>query len=184
MFDCENVYEPYECAWIKNYLSTDEYILWQGKPEKGSLFSKKDIFLVPFSIIWCGFAIYWESSAILMDAPLLFKIFGIPFVFIGLYIVFGRFIMEKRKINHTYYAITNKKILRSQNGKIDVLDRNTLPSLHLLTGKSGRGTINFGNVSQALYYNNWNAWAHNGSFFQLKNISDVDKVWNILTEQT
>ena len=44
-----------------------------------------------------------------MDAPLLFKIWGIPFVLAGLYFVFGRFIVEGKRLSRTVYAITNKK---------------------------------------------------------------------------
>lgn len=60
--------------WINQYLMPDEYVLWNGKPEKGNLLTGQDVFMIPFSIMWCGFAIVWETSVLIMSAPLLFRI--------------------------------------------------------------------------------------------------------------
>ncbi len=61
-------------SWINSCLSQGEQILWRGKPERFSLLNKKDSFMIPFSILWCGFAIFWELSVIISGAPLLFRL--------------------------------------------------------------------------------------------------------------
>ena len=67
-----------------------------------------------------------------------------------------------------------------QSGKMEVLDRNTLPPLSLSVGKDGKGTINIGMVSVT---------RRNGTYsqqpaYQLRNIAEVSRVWELLTTQT
>ena len=169
--------EEYE--WAQPYLAGGEYIIWQGRPEKGGLFTRQEMFMIPFSLVWCGFAIYWEITAVKSGAPLFFKAWGMMFVLMGLYLVFGRFITQKRKLDRARYVITDKKIMLLQSGKMEVLDRNTLPPLSLSVGKDGKGTINIGMVSVT---------RRNGAYsqqpaYQLRNIAEVSRVWELLTTQ-
>ena len=86
------MYERDEFDFCKRMLTQGEYVIWKGKPEKGRLFSRNDIVMIPFSLVWCGFAVFWFVSALSMGAPIPFAMFGIPFICVGLYLVFGRFI--------------------------------------------------------------------------------------------
>ena len=133
-----------EYKFSRQYMIDDEYILWQGKPEKGNLITRQDIFMIPFSIMWCGFAIFWEVTAILEGGSIFFCLWGIPFVCIGIYMVFGRFLHINYMRAHTFYVITNKKIIRSRNNRIDMLDGKTMPPMHIETFRNGNGTIYFG----------------------------------------
>lgn len=63
-------------------LLKDEKILWTGQPDPRRFFTGADVFLIPFSLLWGGFAIFWEM--LVMDNGDLFSmLFGIPFVVIG-----------------------------------------------------------------------------------------------------
>lgn len=75
----------------------DERPLWVGQPDPSKHFSSADRFLVPFSLLWASFAVFWEVSAIFVQPSgestrLFFPLFGLFFVVMGLYFVFGRFI--------------------------------------------------------------------------------------------
>ena len=47
---------------IARELEVGEPLLWSGQPRKGIVFRSSDVFLIPFSIMWGGFAIFWETS--------------------------------------------------------------------------------------------------------------------------
>lgn len=44
---------------IESRLLPGEKILWTATPVQGLMLSASDAFLIPFSLIWCGFAIFW-----------------------------------------------------------------------------------------------------------------------------
>jgi len=96
---------------LQQHLRADERLLWHGSPDAGTWFTSEDLFLVPFSILWCGFAIFWESSAIRGDSPFFFRLWGIPFVAVGLYVVAGRFFYKNYRKRRTQYAITTRRAM-------------------------------------------------------------------------
>jgi len=98
-------------AQLTPYLRPGELLLWSGRPDPDVRFTGADAYLVPFSVMWAGFAVFWESAALSSGAPFFFKLWGIPFVAIGLYIVFGRFIFKKRRKRRTAYGITKQRAL-------------------------------------------------------------------------
>ena len=101
-----------------------ESILWTGQPNPGVIFHKEDVFLIPFSLLWGGFAIFWEAgvagywgSGARSGAPWAFgMIWGIPFVLIGQYLIWGRFFYAAWKKKRTHYGVTNRRVLVVQNG--------------------------------------------------------------------
>ena len=114
-----------EYSFARPYLSDGEVILWKGKPEKGHVFTPQDAFMIPFSILWCGFAIFWETTVVASGAPFFFKLWGIPFVCVGLYMVFGRFLWTAYVRKNTAYVITTRRIIRSRRGRVDSITTKT-----------------------------------------------------------
>lgn len=132
---------------LSQHLDPNEHLLWSGQPRSGIRLRPQDAFLIPFSLMWCGFAIFWEVSVVRSGAPFFFMIWGIPFVCVGLFFVFGRFIFDARGRANTYYGVTNERILIvsglfSQQTKS--LQLRTLADLSLTQRKDGSGTIAFG----------------------------------------
>ena len=158
-------------SWLNSWLSPGEQILWRGKPEKYSLFEKNDILLIPFSIFWCGFAIYWEYTAFAKQTPLLFRLWGIPFVCVGLYFVIGRFSFRSYLLRHSAYAITDRKIIRKFGKKVEMLQSNSLPPMQVEQKEDGSGTIRFP-VQKGYWRNSFNHPA-DSSDFTLVGLSDV-----------
>ena len=167
-----------EYNFCRPYLTAGEAVLWRGKPGKGHILTGQDVFMIPFSILWCGFAIFWETSVILSGAPVLFALWGIPFVCVGLYLVFGRFLWTAWIRKRTAYVITNKKILRARGNRIDMLDRSNLPPMYVTARRDGSGTIRFG----AYHRRGRNTLTGNDAPFLLENLEDVARVQNILLE--
>ena len=163
-------------SFARPYLVPGETILWRGKPEKGHLLSAGDAVMIPFSIFWCGFAVFWFVSAMQVGA---FALFGIPFVCVGIYITVGRFFHMAHRRKNTAYVITTAKIIRRQGRRIDMLDAKTMPAIHVTARTDGTGTIRFG---QHIYYRGRRSINDYGmeNFFTLDNIPDVAWVQQIL----
>jgi hypothetical protein len=83
-----------------------------------------------------------------MGTPFFFRLFGIPFVIIGLYFIFGRFIYKGIKKKHTYYAVTNQRVLiltSLSNKNVQAEFIKQIPCINKSVRSDGKGTIKFGN---------------------------------------
>src|SRR5512145_1037279 len=96
---------------LQSQLTPDERLLWFGQPRKGIVFRASDIFVIPFSLMWGGTAIYIQVSVLTSDSPILFKLLGLPFFVVALYLLFGRFILDAKRRSDTSYGITNERII-------------------------------------------------------------------------
>jgi hypothetical protein len=128
-------------------LGSDEKLVWTGKPKTGIILRTSDAFLIPFSLLWGGFAIFWESVAVSSSGPSLFSLWGIPFVVMGIYMIVGRFIVDAKKRANTVYGITvDRIIIRSGifNRDIKSLNIRTLSDITMTQKKDNSGTITLG----------------------------------------
>lgn len=139
---------------LSPYLRPGERILWQGAPDPTVLFTRQDLYLVPFTLLWAGFAFTWEIAALTSGDPA-FAAFGVPFVAIGLYIVFGRFYVKRRQQRQTVYAVTSERALITigartmqesvlRHEQLEVRKSRDLRHVTVLIGRGG-GSQNFGN---------------------------------------
>lgn len=136
------MYEDQDYQWARPYLDADENILWRGKPEKLHLLDATDFYMIPFSLLWTAFAVYWEYTVLRSGrSPFFFKIFGGFFVLVGLFMVFGRFLYKSWVLKTSSYAITDKKVLIRQRREVRVLKKQALPALSVKNYRDGTGTI-------------------------------------------
>jgi hypothetical protein len=131
---------------FQSYLLPGERVLWTGRPTQGFALRPLDAFLIPFSVLWCGFVVFWNVevwSAGGEGAPPVFDIFGFVFLLIGLYFLIGRFIHDAAIRRRTSYALTNQRALFQRGSKLTSLDLHHLPKLELNERGDGTGTIAF-----------------------------------------
>lgn len=164
-------------SFARPYLAPGETILWRGKPEKGHLLNQGDVVMIPFSIFWCGFAVFWFISAAQTGA---FALFGIPFVCVGIYMTVGRFFLMAHRRKNTAYVITTAKIIRRQGRRIDMLDAKTMPTIHVTAHTDGTGNIRFGQIINDRGRGHYNSFDPYQGIFTLENIPDVARVQQIL----
>ena len=99
---------------------------WTGRPNAAVIFHKEDWALIPFSLLWGGFAIFWLLGASGVGdfgtkrPDRTFQWFGViwgtPFVLIGQYMIWGRFICNYWKKQRTCYGLTTRRALIVVNG--------------------------------------------------------------------
>lgn len=132
---------------LERELGVGERLLWSGQPKRGLRLRAADIFLIPFSFLWAGFALFWESGVISSGAPFFFILWGIPFLCAGAYITVGRFFVDAALRTKTWYGVTNERILIIGglfNRTVKSLPMRSLPEIGLEQRHDGSGTITFG----------------------------------------
>ncbi|MEO8612247.1 MAG: hypothetical protein ABI690_30410 [Chloroflexota bacterium] len=176
---------------VEYELLPHEEILWLGSPVQWKLFTAQDVFLIPFSLFWCSIAIPLLISGF-RSGNLLFIL--LPHGWIGLYMLFGRFIYKIIRNRHTTYVITNERILMIYNllGKhVQTHNLDHLPHLGKVVGIGGIGNITFDDPAKK---SRWNRRQTNYSntgmdiFGQtvsgFYDIRDVEEVYHLLLERT
>jgi len=132
---------------IERHLQADEKLLWHGVPRDGLVLRRSDAILIPFSLLWGGFAISWEIMTLRGGAPAVFTLFGIPFVLMGLYIIFGRFLVDARMRARTAYGLTDRRVIivaGSRARSVTSLPLRNLSDVSLDESSDGTGTISLG----------------------------------------
>jgi Bacterial PH domain len=132
---------------LRPELDAGEKLLWTGQPRGGVRLRPADAMLIPFSLMWGGFAIFWELSVLRTGAPLLFRLWGIPFVLVGLYMIIGRFFADARQRAQTYYGITNERVVIVSGlfqRQVKSLPLRSLPEVTLSERGDRSGSITFG----------------------------------------
>ena len=124
---------------------------WTGRPRQGIYLRSSDLLGIPFSLMWGGFSIFWESMAIRSGNGFMI-LWGIPFVCIGLYMIAGRFFWDAYLRNNTSYALTRDRALFVRGGlkpKMLSVYLPTVASINLTAQPDGTGTITFGDVDKS-----------------------------------
>jgi len=172
-FDLENE--------LRQNLSSGEKLIWTGKPRTGIMLRSSDVFLIPFSLLWGGFAVFWESSVLATDAPFFFKLWGIPFVLAGIYMIIGRFFIDAKKRENTIYGITTDRIvIKSGVFSTDIKSLNikTLSDITINQKSDNSGTITLGPTDMRYSMMQGMEWPGNKQPPKLEFIDDVKSVYD------
>jgi hypothetical protein len=155
--------------------------------------------------MWGGFALFWEYGATgQLDAlkhpydpsKLFFALWGIPFIVIGQYVIWGRFLYTAWKKGRTYYGITNKRrIILCAGSTRKVIDAylRSLDSVSLTVRSDGVGAIEF--APEMAVTSQWGFWGLSGrrrigiamdidlSRLAFLDIADARSVYQIIQSQ-
>ena len=170
---------------LRYELIENEKLLWTGRPQTGLIFRKTDIFLIPFSLFWCGIVLIAVFSIGTSDAPFPVFLFFIPFLVMGCYVTFGRFIIDSRRRANTIYGITdNRIIIRSGifSKRVNSLNIRTLSDISIEEKSDGSGDILLGPNNYIFGMMTGMMWQGGGGRFssRLESIADVKSVYSLI----
>jgi len=178
---------------FQQYLLPGERVLWTGQPKQGIALSSRDTFLIPFSLLWGGFAIFWNIGVWTFpsnggeDPGLFFRLWGLPFLVIGLYLIAGRFFHDAHIRKNLFYTVTDQRILVLRKSKITSLDIHRLPRLELSEHSDGTGTLTFEAANLGPWgggMNGFSWWLPSlGSATQFFRIQNPRRVYELIRNQ-
>jgi hypothetical protein len=110
---------PNAAMKIQPELMSGETLQWAAMPNAGVVLHSEDWGLIPFSLLWGGFTIFWEAGVLgywgntakKNSAPTFFALWGLAFVLAGQYFIWGRFLRDAWLKRKTYYGVTNRRVL-------------------------------------------------------------------------
>jgi Bacterial PH domain len=166
-------------------LGPNEKLAWTGRPRGGFILRRSDAFLIPFSLFWGGFAFFWEGGVMFTNAPFFFKLWGIPFVAVGIYIIAGRFFVDAKKRANTIYGITQDRIIiRSGIFSKDIksLAIRTLSDISMSQKWDNSGTISLGPTDNRFSMMQGLDWPGVKQTPRLEFIPEVKSVYDIIID--
>ncbi len=107
----------------RNELEPGEQLKWVGAPEPTRMMIQSLPILV-FAIPWTAFALFWMAMAlssvsrspIHSGVSMIFPLFGLPFVLIGLCMLSAP-VWARRKARRTVYAVTDRRAMIILTGR-------------------------------------------------------------------
>jgi hypothetical protein len=185
-------YANYATA-LSPYLDRDEHLLWVGRPRQRILLRPSDAAMIPFSLMWGGFAFFWEYMVVTGGgrgrghAPWFFMLWGIPFCLIGIYMIAGRFFADAWMRSRMWYGVTNRRALIVSgiaSSRLASFELATVGEITLTKSFfTGSGSIQFGSINTDRPYGRRTPKSFGGTNTNtFDQIDNVDEVYRVLRE--
>ncbi|MHC4180547.1 MAG: PH domain-containing protein [Planctomycetota bacterium] len=132
---------------LQNELAADEKLLWSDQPRLGLRLQFQDLFMIPFTLVWCGIVGFIAFAAFSTPVPLPVLLFFTPFFVAGFYMLIGRFIVDARQRANTFYGVTNDRIIIVSGifrRNVQSLNLRVLADVSLSERADRSGTVTFG----------------------------------------
>jgi len=108
MRDIHSSLSPELADRVAAELAPDERLLWVGQPRL-DLATRPAFFLVPFGVVFAGFALVWMVGAVLLTGGLLAPC-GLPFIAVGIGFIASP-VWLRRRARKTLYALTDRRAI-------------------------------------------------------------------------
>lgn len=139
---------------IRAQLDAGESLLWHARPRQGLVLRGWDAWFIPFSLLWCGFALRNLNMGPLMAHSAPARLHALFFMFIGLYLLVGRFFLDAWRRSRTVYALTQQRAIIVSGiaaRSVQSISLRNLAELNLSLRGRDVGTIVFGPLDNGLY---------------------------------
>ena len=158
---------------VQHRLDPNERVEWCGQPRQGLIFRPIDGFIIPFSLVWAGLPAAAFVAAIAggqFGAMLPLLLFVVP----GIYITFGRFVVDIGVRKGLHYVVTDTRcmIIGTRWRRVTRTFAKGRGDYELVEHSNGLGTIRF--VSGSAFTNRRNPFGDwFSSFEQIAEASEV-----------
>ena len=139
---------------LESELGADEQLIWSGQPRRGLCLRASDVVFIPASLLGLVFAVVFSSIVVGAinkggggGVTILFALFALPIVVTAIYLAFGRFVADAVNRAHTFYGVTNERVIIVSGmliRKTVSLDLRLLSEISVTDNSNGCGTITFG----------------------------------------
>lgn len=165
---------------IQPHLARRETLLWSGRPRQGFFLRRSDLFLIPFSLVWCSIVIASVSMAFLQGHPLI-PLFAMPLILVGIYLAVGRFVIDSLVRRGTFYGLTDDRVLivtQFPMSTMKSLELSSLSNLMLTSSRDKSGSIWFDRPQQGVQWLSGLHWPGSASsqgphFDSIENVQGV-----------
>lgn len=163
-----------------------EKILWSWQPDSSIRFSKHDWYLIPMYIVMFGMVNWWIWSVLFALESIAVLIIGGPFVILSVYALIGRFPYKIWRKKHTYYAVTDQRLIVVYHDEVQSARLSELPRIDKERLSDWIWTLSFGNLSFASgprgskHINNIGMDIFAKSLIGFYDIHDVDAVYDLI----
>ena len=112
--------DPRAAQKIQSELMSGESIYWAGMPNPRVVFHSDDWAAIPFSLDmdWLFYFLgirrvssFWRDKSQRDGTQVFMALWGVPFLIMGNYMVWGRFLHDAWLKRRTYYGVTNRRLL-------------------------------------------------------------------------
>ena len=170
---------------LRPNLSDNEKLIWTGRPKTGIKLRRRDILLIPYSLLWGGFVMYGGVRGIHSVPD--FSIIGIPLVLVGLYFIIGRFFIDAYIRSKTIYGITKSRVIietKWLGRSIKSMNIKNIPDISLSQNRDGSGIIrlDYGSAVPGIPWNITDSQFFHRQAFSLYMIEDVGTVYDMIIE--
>ncbi|MGC1372206.1 MAG: hypothetical protein WA824_08715 [Candidatus Sulfotelmatobacter sp.] len=136
---------------------------------------------------------FWEAAAVgilgtrahAKPVSYFALLWGVPFVLIGQYLIWGRFLYAAWKKKRTHYAVTDRRVIVVQQARGRQMSSayiDTLPALIKEAGWNGSGTLRFAPaMPQGSRNAVWDGMAV-GAVPTFVDIEDLDNVYRLVSD--
>lgn len=176
---------------VEMELRPNEQLLWVGQPIP-SLYARKAIPIVLFSIPFGGFAIFWMFAAMNFGMPsfdgdvveMLFPLFGLPFVLVGVGMFLSPLWMSIAA-RRTVYVLTNERAMfigGFWNTKVVSMGPDRLTEVERSQRSDGSGDLIFDyNIT---YYKNRRSSTTPVGFMSIPDVRNVEHLVQQMVEDS
>lgn len=166
---------------VRAELSSNEKMIWTGRPYSGFRLRPIDALLIPISFVWAIFVSFGSVLMLIKNGPVLFLFFAAGIIVVAIYVTVGRFIHDIIRRRRIIYALTDKRILIVSGSKMKSVHLSDARSLEFKLHRDGLATVKFG-PSPSIFASGgglqrWGAWTGAPAVPTLEMIEDGERVY-------